>query len=188
MLQAEIWTVVQVGDGNTVLLRTMQKNIAVPISIGRLEAHSMIVGMEETSLPRPLTHDLMLNLLDSQNLVLDRVEIHGLKENVFYARLVICGERRDALSLDCRPSDALCLAARRKCPVLVSGEVISLAGLPVDSLVDDPSDGDFPDGGDPPPGDGHRRRLLDQLADAVEREEYEQAAKIRDVIKAMEGE
>ncbi|MCL2190391.1 MAG: DUF151 domain-containing protein [Treponema sp.] len=187
MLHAEIWTVVQTGEGNAVLLRTLQKNIAVPIFIGQLEAQSMLAGMEDRRLPRPLTHDLLLNLLESQDLVLDRVEIHGLKENVFYARLVIDGDRRAPLHLDCRPSDALCLAARRKCPVLISGEVISLAGIPVDFFIEALQDGDFSGGGKHPLEERHRQRLVEQLADAVEKEEYEQAAKIRDVIKAMDG-
>jgi len=193
MLSAEIWTVVQTDEGNAVLLRTLQKNIAVPIFIGQLEAQSMLVGMEEVRLPRPLTHDLLLNLLESQDLVLDKVEIHGLRENVFYARLVISGGRQKdghPLYLDCRPSDALCLATRRKCPVLVSGEVISLAGIPVDFFVEalqDDEETNFPPGGRHPLEEKHRQRLLEQLAVAVEKEEYEQAAKIRDVIKAMEG-
>jgi len=192
MLHAEIWTVVQTDEGNAVLLRTLQKNITVPIFIGQLEAQSMLIGIESVRLPRPLTHDLLLNLLESQNLALDRVEIYGLKENVFYARLVIDRERHDGtppLHLDCRPSDALCLAVRRKCPVLISGEVISLAGIPVDFFIETlAGEGtDFSHGEKHPLEEKHRRRLLEQLANAVEREEYEQAAKIRDAIKAIDG-
>ena len=190
MLHAEIWTVVQTNEGNAVLLRTLQKNIAVPIFIGQLEVQSMLIGMEDLRIPRPLTHDLLLNLLESQNLVLHKVEIYGLKENVFYARLVIGGDRQNTMNLDCRPSDALCLAARRKCPVLISGEVISLAGVPVDFFIEALQYGeeaDFSRGEKHPLEKKHRQRLLEQLADAVEKEEYEQAAKIRDVIKAMEG-
>jgi len=195
MLRAEVWTIVQTGEGNAVLLRILQKNIAVPIFIGQLEVQSMLIGMEELSLPRPLTHDLFLSLLESQNLILDRVEVHEIRDNVFYARLVIGEDRRagkPSLHLDCRPSDALCLATRRKCPVFVSEGVIGLAGIPADFFVEALQDVDEPGlscGG----GDGKnlaeekRRRLLEQLAEAVEKEEYEQAAKIRDVIRALEG-
>ena len=187
MLNAEIWTVVQTGDGNAVLLRTLQKNIAVPIFIGQLEVQSMLIGMEDLKLPRPLTHDLFLSLLESQNLVLDRAEIHDVRENIFYARLVIAGDRNGKpLHLDCRPSDALCLATRRKCPILVSEDIIDLAGIPVDFFIEAMQEVDLPRDDKGPPG-GKRRRLLEELAEAVEKEEYEQAAKIRDVIKAMEG-
>jgi len=191
MLHAEIWTIVQTREGHAVLLRTPQENIAVPIFIGQLEAQSMLVGMEELRLPRPLTHDLILSLFESQSLVLDRVEIHEVRENVFYARLVIVGGKHSGenpLHLDSRPSDALCLATRRKCPVLISDEVISLAGIPVDFFIEaleDDEDVDFSRDGRCPL-EGKRRQLIEQLAKAVEKEEYEQAAKIRDIIKAMD--
>jgi len=191
LLPAEIWTIVQTSEGNAVLLRAIQKDIAVPIFIGKLEAQSMLIGMENYSLPRPLTHDLLINLLDSQNLILDRVEIHEVKDSVFYARLVIAGNQHgvgNPLQLDCRPSDALCLATRRKCPVLISTDVISLAGVPVDVFIEalqDDGEAAFPDGGNFP-REEKRRLLFEKLAEAVEKEEYEQAAKLRDVIKALE--
>jgi len=191
MLPAEIWTVVQTNDGNAVLLRTLQKNTAVPIFIGQLEVQSMLVGMEERRLPRPLSHDLLLNLLESQDLHLDCVEIHELRESVFYARLVISGGRHGTespLHMDCRPSDALCLAARRKCPILISSEIIGLVGIPVDVFIEALQDND--EAGfmrsEKTTLEKKRRRLLDQLADAVEKEEYEQAAQIRDAINAMD--
>jgi len=191
MLLVEIWTVAQTNEGSAVLLRTAQKNIAVPIFIGQLEAQSMLIGMGEISLPRPLTHDLMLSLLESQNLVLDRAEIHELRESVFHARLVISGGWNGGapLYLDCRPSDALCLAARRKCPILVSAEVISLAGIPAEFIAEamQGAKGKASPGGDELTPEEKRRRLLDQLAEAVDNEDYEQAAKIRDAIKDMDG-
>jgi len=191
MLPAEIWTIVQTSEGNAVLLRTMQKNIALPIFIGQLEVQSMLIGMEELSLPRPLSHDLLLSLIESQDLNLDRVEIHGLRDNVFYARLVIIGGKHDGenpLHLDCRPSDALCLSIRRKCPVLISTEVISMAGIPIDFFIEALQDGDETGflGKGKSSLEDKRRRLLEKLSEAVEKEEYEQAAKIRDIIKAME--
>jgi len=192
MLPAEIWTIVQTNEGSAVLLRTMQRNIAVPIFIGQLEVQSLLIGMEELSLPRPLSHDLLLSLIESEGLNLDCVEIHGLRESVFYARLAISGGRHsfeNPLHLDCRPSDALCLATRRKCPVLVSSEVISLAGIPVDVFIEALQDGEesvTPRAGKSP-FDKKRRRLMEQLSEAVEKEEYEQAAQIRDVIKALDG-
>jgi len=191
MLPAEIWTVVQTNEGNAVLLRTMQRNIAIPIFIGQLEVQSMLIGMEELSIPRPLSHDLLLSLIESQDLNLDRVEIHGLRDNVFYARLVIIGGKHDGenpLHLDCRPSDALCLSTRRKCPVLISTEVISLAGIPIDFFIEALQDGDETGflGKGKSSSEDKRRRLIEQLSEAVEKEEYEQAAKIRDIIKAME--
>ena len=110
MLEAEIWTIVQTKEGCAVLLCPLNKKIAVPIFVGLLEIQSIIIGKEDISLPRPLTHDLFLSFMDSLNLVLDRIEIQSLIDNTFHARLIITGDNFTAtnpLILDSRPSDAL---------------------------------------------------------------------------------
>ena len=182
MLRAEIWTVVQTGEGNAVLLRPRNQNVAVPIFIGQLEIQSILAGKEGISLPRPLTHDLFLNLLDSLNLVLDRMEIHEIKDNTFHARLVITGGVYSAdkpLVLDSRPSDALGLAVRRKCPILIASEIVSETGISLELFINAfKQDGSAQE--------EKRGRLIDRLNQAVEMEEYEQAAKIRDMLKDME--
>jgi hypothetical protein len=101
------------------------------------------------------------------------------------------------LILDSRPSDAFALAVRRKCPVLVSPDVVKQAGISFDLIFDTPGNGDvtgFPFGPvNKPSSDGDSLRskelriLQDQLNAAVANEEYEQAAKIRDIIKEMEN-
>ena len=182
MLQAEIWTVVQAGDGNAVLLRPQNQNVAVPIFIGQLEIQSILIGKESISLPRPLTHDLLLNLVDSLNLVLDRVEIHEIKDSTFHARLVITGgaySARAPLILDSRPSDALGLAARRKCPILISEEIVSETGISLELFINALKH-------DSTTQEEKREKLIERLNKAVEMEEYEQAAKIRDLLKDME--
>jgi hypothetical protein len=187
MIQGEIWTVVQTREGNAVLLRVRSKNVAVPIFVGQLETQSILIGKEGINLSRPLTHDLFLSLLDSQNLILERVEIHDLKDNTFHARLILSGDTSDEpLILDSRPSDAFALAARRKCPILVSSEVITETGIPLDFFID-ALDGNAPvSRDDVHPVEEERRRLLDQLNEAVVREEYERAAEIRDILKKMD--
>ena len=182
MLRAEIWTVVQTGEGNAVLLRPRNQNVAVPIFIGQLEIQSILAGTEGISLPRPLTHDLFLSLIDGLNLVLDRVEIHDIKDNTFHARLVITGGAYSAdtpLILDSRPSDALGLAARRKCPIMISADIVRQTGISLDLFVDAFKH-------DSSTQQEKRGRLIDRLNKAVEMEEYEQAAKIRDMLKDME--
>jgi len=187
MLQAEIWTVAQTAEGNVVLLRPLNKNIAIPVFVGQMEIQSILIGMEGVRLPRPLTHDLFLSLLDSQGLALDRVEIQELKENTFHARLVISGGAYTAdkpLILDSRPSDALGLAARRKCPVMVSQDIVKLAGIDMELFMA-MLNGD--EKGIPPGSNiGERRnRLQQQLNDAIEKEEYERAAKLRDMLNEI---
>jgi len=186
MLQAEIWTVAQTNEGNVILLRPLNKNIAIPVFVGQLEIQSILIGMENISLPRPLTHDLFLSLLESQGLALDRVEIHELRDNTFHASLVISGGKYTAekpLILDSRPSDALGLATRRKCPIMVSPDIVKQTGISMDLFMD-MLNGD--EKGIPLGIEERRNRLQQQLNEAVEKEEYEKAAKIRDMLNEMQ--
>ena len=183
MLQAEIWTVAQTSEGNVVLLRPLDKNIVIPVFVGQLEIQSILIGMEDISLPRPLTHDLFLSLLESQGLALDRVEIQELKGNTFHARLVISGGKYAAdkpLILDSRPSDALGLATRRKCPIMVSQDIVKQTGITADFFMDM-----LGSAGNTNDNQERRNRLQRQLNEAVEKEEYEEAAKIRDMLNEM---
>ena len=184
MIQADIWTIVQTKEGSAILLRPRGKNIAVPIFIGELEIQAILIGKENIQLPRPLTHDLLINFMNNLGFSLDRVEIHDLIENTFHARLVITGwnyTEEDPFILDCRPSDAIALAARRKCPIMISSGVIRQTGISLDIFsgvldIDNIT-----------PNEEKRRALMKQLDDAVENEEYEKAAEIRDMLKKMEA-
>jgi bifunctional DNase/RNase len=186
MLQAEIWTVAQTNEGNVVLLRPLGKNLAIPVFVGQLEIQSILIGMENINMPRPLTHDLFLALLDTLGLTLNRVEIQELKGNTFHARLVISGGKYSVdkpLIMDSRPSDGLALATRRKCPIMVSPEIVKQTGISMDLFMDML-------GGDKKAGaangnQGKRDLLQRQLDEAVEKEEYEEAAKLRDMLNEL---
>ena len=186
MLKVEIWTVAQTNEGNVVLLRPLGKNIAIPVFVGQLEIQSILIGMEDISMPRPLTHDLFLSLLASLGLTLERVEIQELKGNTFHARLVISGGKYAVdkpLILDSRPSDALGLATRRKCAILVSPDIVKQTGIAVDLFMDmlgeDKKTGAIN-------GNQEKRNMLQRrLNEAIEKEEYEDAARIRDMLNEM---
>ena len=185
-ITAEIWTIVQTEEGNAVLLKPLDKNLAIPVFVGQNEIHSIIIGSNGLSLSRPLTHDLFLKLLDSQNLILDHVEIYDLKDNIFYARLVIIGEKytsESPLIIDSRPSDALGLATRKKCPIMVTAEIVKRTGIPTDLFLDilRSSDSSIDES-------ERRYKLMKQLNTAVEKEEYEKAAEIRDALKKFDEE
>lgn len=195
MVNVEIWTIAQTNQGNAVLLRPLGQEIAVPIFIGQLEIQSILIGREGLSLPRPLTHDLFLNLLNNLRLSLERVEVHELKDNTFHARLVINGENfteENPLVLDSRPSDAFALAVRRRCPILIASTIIKQAGIPLEFFIEameDAAEIDLPltVENDPLSGIEKRRKLLEQLNQAVEAEEYERAAEIRDMLNQYAG-
>jgi bifunctional DNase/RNase len=186
ILQVEIWTVAQTTEGNVVLLRPQDKNIVIPVFVGQLEIQSILIGMEDIKLPRPLTHDLFLSLLDTLGLALDRVEIRELNGNTFHANLVISGDKYtidNPLILDSRPSDALGLATRRKCPIMVSPDIVKQTGITADLFMD--MLGEDKKAGIARDNQEKRNRLQRQLNEAVEKEEYEEAAKIRDMLNEL---
>lgn len=110
-----------------VLLKEEGANRRVPIWIGTFEAMSILIALEKTEIPRPITHDLALNLMESLGGKLSRIEIGGVEDGVYHATVIIEEPKGGEASLDARPSDALALAARREVPIYVSGEVLAEA-------------------------------------------------------------
>jgi hypothetical protein len=119
-----------------VLLRDTEDRRALPIYIGQDQAKSIINALENQQSPRPLTHDLFVNLLDDWDMALERIVIHSLKDNTFFALLTLSsGEIRK--ELDARPSDAIAIALRMDAPIWVMEEVIADASIPVDREADE---------------------------------------------------
>ena len=196
MLSADIWTISQTSQGGTVLLRPRGLGIAVPVFTGQLETESILAGREGLKPPRPLTHDLFLDMLRYLKCTLERVEVHELKNFIFHARLVISGAVPDGnkpLVMNSRPSDAFALAVRQRCPILVSSRVVEQAGIPLEYFLEEMIDAgeppDFENAGRKNPHNGERYlKLLEQLNRAVAVEEYELAAEIRNLLRQMEEE
>jgi len=106
-----------------VVLVDLSGQKALPIWIGVFEAEAISRGIEEVVTLRPMTHDLMKQILDTFQVTLTRVVIHDLKENTFYAHLYLDVEGEE-LVVDSRPSDAIALAVRVKAPIFVTESVI----------------------------------------------------------------
>jgi len=109
-----------------VVLKDVPGKIILPIWIGILEASSIAAALEGVSYARPMTHDLMAELLRRIDVRLSKIEIVDLKDNVFYALLVleVGGE---VVSIDARPSDAIALAIRTKARIFVANHVVKQA-------------------------------------------------------------
>lgn len=179
LVEAEIWTVARTDKGNAVLVRPVGSERAVPIFIGQLEAQSILIGLGSVPMPRPLTHDLLIAVLEKANLSIEKVEITDLKQQTFYAQIVLKqGMKR--LTVDSRPSDALGLAARVKCPVLISEAVVEEAGIAVNLISEGESEAELPS-----TQEIEKNQLLTQLEKAVEDEDYEEAARLRDRIRGL---
>ncbi|NJL82748.1 MAG: bifunctional nuclease family protein [Chloroflexaceae bacterium] len=119
-----------------VLLKDGSDRRALPIYIGQDQAKAIIGALEQQKPPRPLTHDLFANLMDAWELKLERVIIHTLQDNTFYA--VLCLQQGEIKKeIDCRPSDAIAIALRANSPIWVMEEVVADASIPVDREADE---------------------------------------------------
>ncbi|MCL1464623.1 bifunctional nuclease family protein [Argonema galeatum] len=119
-----------------VLLKDSTDRRALPIYIGQDQAKSIMGALENQTPPRPLTHDLFVNLLEAWGMTLDRIIIHSLQDNTFYAILTVRhGDVKK--DIDARPSDAIALALRTRSPIWVMEEVIADASIPVDRDADE---------------------------------------------------
>ena len=106
-----------------VVLVDLSGQKALPIWIGVFEAEAISRGLEGVMTLRPMTHDLMKQILDTFQVTITRVIIHDLKENTFYANLYLNVDGEE-LIVDSRPSDAIALAVRVKAPIFVADSVI----------------------------------------------------------------
>ena len=119
-----------------VLLKDGSDRRALPIYIGQDQAKAIISALEKQTPPRPLTHDLLVNILEAADMILERVLIHSLQDNTFYALLCVRqGEVKK--EIDARPSDAIAVALRTGSPIWVMEEVIADASIPVDRDADE---------------------------------------------------
>ncbi len=109
-----------------VLLKDPQSEALLPIWVGLYEANAIALEVEKSQTPRPLTHDLLKNLIHGLNAHVQRVVVTELKDDTFYA-VIWMEQNGEVVALDSRPSDALALALRTDCPIFVEEEVLRAA-------------------------------------------------------------
>lgn len=110
-----------------VVLRAVEGEETLPIQIGIPEATSILLAMRGQPMPRPMTHDLLANVIRELGARLTRVEVVDLREGTFYGLLYLEREG-ERIEVDCRPSDAIALALRMGAPIYVADEVFKKAG------------------------------------------------------------
>lgn len=154
----------------------------LPIVVGSTEAQAIALQLEKITPPRPLTHDLMKNLLSSLDVEVSRVIVNDLRENTYYA-LISLKENGDQREIDARPSDAIALALRMSAPIFVDEEVMKKAA--VAEREEEPELSlDSEDEQEPSMADRLEQLNID-LRKAVRDERYEDAAKLRDQISEL---
>ena len=111
-----------------VILKDINGNSLLPIWVGVYEANAIALEIEKVSTPRPMTHDLIKNLLNGLSAGIRKVVVNELREDTFYA-LIWLERNGELISVDSRPSDALALALRLDCPIYVEEDVLKSSKL-----------------------------------------------------------
>jgi len=171
------------------VLKEVFGNRRLPIIIGHFEAQAIALELEGIHPPRPLTHDLIKNLIENLGGTVMEVEISELRDNTFYARIIL-----EVSSLtnevDARPSDAIAIALRTGAPIYVAEQVLSMAGFVSSSDTDESLgfDNEITEKTEPELPKGKESKLAalqSKLREAIDTEDYERAAKIRDEIQRL---
>jgi uncharacterized protein len=182
------------GGGYALILKEIGGDRRLPIIIGSFEAQHIALELEGIKPPRPLTHDLIRNIIEQLGFSISHVLINELRDGTFFAKIKLDVGSID--EIDSRPSDAIALALKFAVPIYVSEDVMNeVAFLPDKESEDESLEDDlFKQPSDLPgiqnePMDPNTRKLTklqNELKTAIDGEDYEKAASIRDEIKKLE--
>ena len=176
------------SKGYAVLLQEKDSDRSLPIIVGSSEAQAIALYLEGVDMPRPMTHDLLINVLDLLNSNIKHVTIARMKNGTFFAEIEVSNSQTGEIMIDSRPSDAIAVALRTMAPIYVSEEVMERAGVDnfstgseiTETVSSDESLKETTDEG------SAIENLAEALEKAISEEEYELAARLRDRIKQLE--
>tara|TARA_Y100001935_G_scaffold224416_1_gene200636 strand:+ start:44267 stop:44830 length:564 start_codon:yes stop_codon:yes gene_type:complete len=175
------------GGAYALILSEAQGSRRLPIIIGSFEAQAIALELENIKPPRPMTHDLLKNVIMNFDAKIDHIMINDLTDGTFYARIVF--QQADQYQeVDARPSDAIALAVRFGATIYVADKVLTEAGISTDSdedksqrkttvIKDASTESEM----------SKLEQLEVDLRTAIETENYEKAAKLRDQIQKLKG-
>jgi hypothetical protein len=176
------------NKGYAVMLKEVEGERQVPIIVGSNEAQAIAMALEGVEMPRPMTHDLMLDIIHSLDVDIKHIIISNIREGTFFAKITMSTLTTGDVTVDSRPSDAIAIGLRSMVPIFVEEVVFDSVGLieqsepeneeslqEVSQIIEPlTSSEDMLD------------NLNEALDRAVEEEEYEVAARLRDRIKEIE--
>jgi bifunctional DNase/RNase len=171
------------GGAYALILKEVGGPRRLPIIIGASEAQSIALEMEGIKPPRPLTHDLIKNIITSFGAELQEITIDELKDGTFYAKLTV-----DNQSIDSRPSDAIALAVRYGVHIYVAASVMDEAAFIPEEEEGEEAEPEAKTRQKPkaPPSPKNKLEQLQlQLKEAIDKENYEKAAQLRDEIQKL---
>ena len=177
------------SKGYAVLLQEKDGIRSLPIIVGSSEAQAIALYLEGVDMPRPMTHDLLINVLEILESEINRVSIARMDNGTFFAEIEVTNAQVGEIVIDSRPSDAIAIALRTLTPIYVSDEVMDRAGIdnyPTESEVAEPITSEELNKQET------EETVIENLNEALEKaiteEEYEMAARLRDRIKQLEKE
>jgi bifunctional DNase/RNase len=179
MIPVQISNVAVLDKRFIIFLKSDADERVLPIFIDEQQAQSIIVRINHVEIPRPLTHDLFKTVLETLEYHVVRIEISDVREDTFYARLILEGSG-NSFQFDARPSDAICLALRFEAPIFVDEKVMEKAGI---IMTRENIQEEHQEMHPIPEAEGSPIETLKQkLEEAIKEERYEDAAKLRDEI------
>lgn len=160
----------------------------LPIVIGGFEAQAIAVALENMQPTRPLTHDLMKNMMDAFSLQLTEIIIYKIQEGIFYSKL-ICQSPVETIEIDSRTSDALAIAVRFDAPIFTYENILDSAGMqmednPKPQIIDDKKTKSKVTSNKNDLSNFNITELQKMLEEVLEQEDYIKAAQIRDEINS----
>ncbi len=173
------------GGAYALILNEVDGNRRLPIIIGTFEAQAIALELEHIKPPRPMTHDLLKNVVQSFGAQMDQVFINDLSEGTFYAQ-IIYSKNGENMELDARPSDAIALAIRFDASIYVADTILEEAGIISES---EEGEGQISSIREDKPSSEMTKleKLENELQTAIDTENYEKAARLRDEIQKLKG-
>lgn len=207
LIEVEIEDIVMTNTGFAMIFYDRESNRVLPIFIGPFEANGILMKLQDYKFPRPLTYDLIRNILDSMGAFVEKVVINDLRDNTFYATLYI-NFQGNVLEIDSRPSDAVAIAVRFNAPIYVAQHVMDMSSVHRSEYIGQTSEKSFQEDvifekeesienlketKQPKYSTQSKKNKKDvlleelqkELEKAVSEERYEDAAKIRDEINKL---
>ena len=175
------------SKGYAVLLQEKDSDRSLPIIVGSSEAQAIALYLEGVDMPRPMTHDLLINVLENLEGEINRVTIARISNGTYFAEIEVSNPQIGEMIIDARPSDAIAIALRTLSPIYVSDEVMGAAGI--DNLASGSEVAEHVTS-EELTKEASEETVLENLNEALEKavseEEYEVAARLRDRIKQLE--
>ena len=147
LVEVKIGALIMDPNSNTpiVVLKSLESDSILPIWVGAFEANAIALEIEKIVPQRPMTHDLLKNLINIFGFRLEKVVVSDLRDNTFYAVIEFINDRQQKIEIDARPSDAVALALRFDCPIFVAQKVFDLSAASTSAIGDMPEETDAPE-------------------------------------------